>query len=120
MNVLVAWETLLKRGGSCGVREQAVASSPSSALQMSPLPMHKCTALRLTTVQLVNRLRLSNKWAVHQQGLCVCLCMWPICWTAILMDFNAYWAALPTGGWHRLLVHVGQYCNVWEAWTGQQ
>ena len=26
-----------------------------------------------------------------------------MCSTAIVMDFNVYRAALPTGGWHRLL-----------------
>ena len=31
------------------------------------------------------------------------------CWTVIAMDFNANWAELPTGGWHKLL-----NCKVWE------
>ena len=34
------------------------------------------------------------------------------------MDFNVYWAALPTGGWHRLL--AGCNCKVWDAWNRQQ
>ena len=33
---LDAWEASLKRGGKCGVREQVVASLPSSAEQRSP------------------------------------------------------------------------------------
>ena len=32
------------------------------------------------------------------------------CWTAIVNDFNAYWAALPTGRWHSLL--AGHNCTV--------
>ena len=32
------------------------------------------------------------------------------CWAAIVIDFNAYWAALPTGGCHRLL--AGRNCKV--------
>ena len=35
------------------------------------------------------------------------------CWTAIVMDFNACWTALPTGGWHRLL--AGHNCKVWKS-----
>ena len=31
-------------------------------------------------------------------------------WTAIVMGFYAYWAALPTIGWHRLL--AGRNCKV--------
>ena len=33
------------------------------------------------------------------------------CWTAIAMDSNAYWTALPTGVRHRLL--AGCNCKVW-------
>ena len=40
------------------------------------------------------------------------------CWTAILVDFNAYWAALPTNGWHILM--EGCKCKVREALNGQQ
>ena len=40
------------------------------------------------------------------------------CWTAIVMEFNAYWAALSTGGWHILL--AGRSCKLREAWNGQQ
>ena len=38
--------------------------------------------------------------------------------TAIVMHFNVNWAALPTGGWHRLL--AGCNCKVWEAWIRRQ
>ena len=34
------------------------------------------------------------------------------------MDFNAYWAALPTGGWHIVLARKN--CNMFEAWNGRQ
>ena len=40
------------------------------------------------------------------------------CWTSVVMDFNAYWAALPTDGWHRLL--AGRSCKVRDACSGQQ
>ena len=62
---------------------------------------------------------LSKKWPVHQQ--CACVCVYSQsdrCWTAIVLDFNANWAALPTGGWHGVL--VGLNCNMWEAWIGWQ
>ena len=36
-NVLATWEVMVKQGGSCGICEQAVARSPSSAWQRSPL-----------------------------------------------------------------------------------
>ena len=75
-NVLAAWEALLKQGGSCGVCQHAVASSPSSALQRSPPSTCKGIILKLTTVGFVNGLRLSNKWPVCQR--CVCVCVWPI------------------------------------------
>ena len=32
------------------------------------------------------------------------------CWAPIVIDFNAYWAALPTGGCHRRL--AGHNCKV--------
>ena len=77
MNVLAAREASLKQGGSCGVCQQAAASSPSSALQRSPLSTGKGTVLKLTSVQFVNGLRWSNKWPVCQCVLrvCVCVCM---------------------------------------------
>ena len=38
------------------------------------------------------------------------------CWATIVIDFNAHWAALPTGGCHRLLAgrnsKVPDACNV--------
>ena len=40
------------------------------------------------------------------------------CWAATVIDFNAYWAALPTDGCHRLL--AGRNCKVREAWNGWQ
>ena len=40
------------------------------------------------------------------------------CWTAIVVDFNAYWAALPSGKCHRLLAE--RNCKVHEAWNGWQ
>ena len=51
--------------------------------------------------------------------LCLCACT-PVdvygqshrCWNAIVMDFNSYWAALPTGGWRRLSARCN--CKVWE------
>ena len=43
------------------------------------------------------------------------------CWAAIVMVFNAYWAALLTGGWHTCrLLAAGCKCEVREAWTGQK
>ena len=36
------------------------------------------------------------------------------CWTAIVMGFNVYWAALPSGGRDSLL--TGCNCKVREAW----
>ena len=46
---------------------------------------------------------------IHVNMLCVFVCT-PVhvhvyvqfdrCWTAIVINFNAYRAALPTGGWH--------------------
>ena len=55
--------------------------------------------------------------------LCATLCMCihgqsDRCWTAIVINFNAYWSALPTGGWHRLL--AGRNCKVWDACNGWQ
>ena len=53
-NVLASWEASLKRGGSCGVRERAVASL---ALQRSPpSASHIGTVLMLRNVQFVNGL----------------------------------------------------------------
>ena len=40
------------------------------------------------------------------------------CWTAIVMDFNACSAALPTSGWHKLM--AGCKCKVREAWNARQ
>ena len=39
-------------------------------------------------------------------------------WAAIVVDFNVCWAALPTGGWHRLLAVCN--CKAWEAWNKRQ
>ena len=72
-NVLAAWEALLKQGGSCGVRQRAVASAPSSASQRSPPSVRKGTVLKLTTVGFVNGLKLSNKLPVRQRCVCVCV-----------------------------------------------
>ena len=33
------------------------------------------------------------------------------------MDFNAYWAALPTGGWHIVLARKN--CYMFEAWNSR-
>ena len=40
-------------------------------------------------------------------------CAWTTerCWTAIVIDSNAYWATLPTGLWQRLLAR--RDCKVW-------
>ena len=38
--------------------------------------------------------------------------------TAIVIDFDVYWAALPTGRWHRLL--AGRNCKVQEPWNRGQ
>ena len=35
-----------------------------------------------------------------------------------MMDFNAYWAALPTGGGHDLWTE--SKCNEWEGWNSQK
>ena len=40
------------------------------------------------------------------------------CWDAIVIDFNAYWDALPIGGCHRLL--AGHSCILQEARNGWQ
>ena len=37
------------------------------------------------------------------------------CWTAIVLNFDAYWAALPTGGWYGVL--AGSKSNVREGWN---
>ena len=66
-NVLAVWEASLQRGGSCGVREWAVESLPSSASQRSPLSasqgspssaahIHVGTVLMLRPVQFANGL----------------------------------------------------------------
>ena len=100
-NVFTAWEDSLKQGGSCGLCERAVASLLSSASQRSPSSAQRGTVLKCTTVQSVNRLRPSNKWPVLQRGVFVCVyeCthigQCDRCWTAIVMEFNASWGALP-------------------------
>ena len=40
------------------------------------------------------------------------------CWIAIVMDFDVYWAALPTGGWHRLLADCK--CKERVPWNTRQ
>ena len=40
------------------------------------------------------------------------------CWTATVIDFNVYLAALPTGGWHSL--PTGCNCKIWESWNRQE
>ena len=40
------------------------------------------------------------------------------CWTAIVLGFNVYWAALPSGGRSSLL--AGCNCKVLEAWKRQR
>ena len=79
--VSAVWETSLERGGSCGVRERAVASLPSSASQRSPPYAQKGTVLKDTSVQFVDGLRPSNKWPVRKRCVCVCVCArahWPM------------------------------------------
>ena len=49
--------------------------------------------------------------------LCVSLCMCmhgqsDRCWTALVVDFNTYWFALSTGGWHRLLQGAVVKCGI--------
>ena len=46
--------------------------------------------------------------------MCVRVCVR----VASMTGGNAYWAALPTGGWHRQA--VGRNCNVREALNGWQ
>ena len=117
-NILAGWEASLNLGGSCGLRQRTVASVLSSASQRSPLSMQrsppsaqKGTVLKHTIVQFVNRLKPSNNWPVRQLGVCVCTCIGQCdrYWTAVVMEFNAYWGALP-----------GLNCNVREALNGQQ
>ena len=51
--------------------------------------------------------------------MCICACgQYDRCWTATVIDYNAYWVTLPTGGWHKLL--EGQNCNVQVALNCQQ
>ena len=50
--------------------------------------------------------------------MCLCARLSDRCWAAIDINFNAYWAALPTGGCHTLL--AGCSCRVREAWNGWQ
>ena len=50
--------------------------------------------------------------------VCVCACVCVANLTGAGFNAYAYWAALPTGGWQRLL--VGRDCNMWETWDGQQ
>ena len=78
VNILAALKVSLKQGGSCGVCQQAVASSLSFASQRSLPSTWKGLAVKLTTVRFMNRLRLSNKWPIRQ--LCICVCVWPIGW----------------------------------------
>ena len=122
--VLASSEASLKRGGSCGVRERALVSLPLSAsqgsppsAQRSPPSPKKGTVLKRTTVQFVNGLRPSNKRPVRQRcvcvyvraRVCVCVCQCDRYWTAIVLDSNGYWGALP-----------GPNLNVREALNGQQ
>ena len=75
LNILVAWEASLKWGRSYGVRQQAVASLPSSSLRRPTPSAHKGIVLKFTNVQFVKGLiRLSNKWSVHRWCVCVCVC----------------------------------------------
>ena len=97
-NVLASLEASLKRSGSYGIHQRAVANSPSSASQRSSPSARKGTVLKLTTVQFVNKLRLSkNGLLVNWVCLCVCV-QSDKCWAAVVMNFNAYCTALPTGG----------------------
>ena len=56
-NALAVGGASVKVGGNCGVCEQAVPSSPSSATQRY--------SIYFTTVQFVNGLGLANKCPVH-------------------------------------------------------
>ena len=52
--------------------------------------------------------------------MCMCMCVYSVCvyvcvcvyaqsdrcCNAIVMHFNAYWAALPAGEWHTLLIYM--------------
>ena len=67
-NVLAVWEALLKQGGSCDVRERALASllsPPRNGHHHPPPECHfrpprKCTAVMFRAVQFMNRLRQSR------------------------------------------------------------
>ena len=69
-------------------------------------------------------------WNEHRDGVCVCVCVCVCyvclfvcvqsdrCWTAMMMAFIAYWAALPAGGWLRLLIRPN--CNMLEVLNGRE
>ena len=83
------------------------------------------TVLKLTIVHLMNAFKQT---AYSSTGF---VCIVHVCvharvrvygqsdryWTARVTNSNAYWAALLTGGWHKLL--VGRNSNVWEVWNGR-
>ena len=119
---MAALEASQKRGGSCGVRERAVASLPSSTSQKSPPRPRKIVQciVKLATVGFVNGLKPPIKCLFVNEVclcvcvhvcvcVCVCVCVGQCdrCWTAIVMSFNAYWVAL-----------LGPNCNVREILTG--
>ena len=67
---------------------------------------YRGTVQKLITVQFVTDLGYQTN-DLFVKGVCVCVCVHTgacgqtdRCWTAIVMDFNAYWVALPTGGRH--------------------
>ena len=74
------------------------------------------------TYPFVNGLSLIKYCVFLCARSCVCVCVYgqsDRCWTAIVMDFNAYWAALPSGGWHGLLKCKCKVCVcVWRGGEG--
>ena len=95
-NVLTAWEASLKRGGSCGVCQRAVASSPSSTSQRSHCPRAK---LQYWSLQLYSLwMDLGYQKMACSSTVWVCVCVFVCvggqsdrCRTAIVMDL------MPTG-----------------------
>ena len=86
--------------------------------QVCPPPLTSGYAGQAQSWPFVNVLRVLVARIIHAVCVCLltCACVWPI-WqvrTAIMIDFNVYWAALPIGGCDSLL--AGCKCKTQEAW----
>ena len=86
-NVLAAWEESLKRGGSCGVHQQAVASSPWSISQGHHCLHAKVSTEAYNTVQFINGLVLGYQTNfLFVNGMCVYVC---VCVFVCELDCNS-------------------------------